>query len=69
MMVAAGILVTPIVADVMTPDAWRNYDDSGNFNGPASAIEIIMVIISTELIVGIGSVSEWVIRRREARKR
>ena len=68
MMVAAGILVAPIVADLVTPDAWRNFDDNGNFNDPAPAIEIIVAMMATGRVVSIAFMSEWLIRRREARK-
>ena len=38
------------------------------FNDPAPAIEIIVAMMATGLIFGIGSVSEYVLRRREGCK-
>jgi hypothetical protein len=68
MMLLASILVAPIIADLMTPDAWRDFDDKGNFNDPAPGIGIIFAIILSGLIVVSGCVLEWLIRRREACK-
>jgi hypothetical protein len=68
MMMLASLLVVPIVADLMTPDAWRDLDDKGNFNDPAPGIEIIVAMMAAGLVIVIGFIFEWLVRRREANK-
>ena len=67
-MLLAAVLVAPIVADLMGPDAWRELDDHGNFNDPCPAIEILAALLMSGVIVVLGAVVEYLLRRRDARK-
>lgn len=68
MMVLSAIMVVPFVTVLLSPNEWRDFDENGKFNDPFPEAWFVVSLFALGLVIFIGFLLEWRLRRRESRR-